>query len=67
MKVAFGSCYGKPGVKSDIFETIASDSPDVFVWLGDASYMSSRDPEYHSDPDAYYKRRLQETWEAKGY
>ena len=37
LKIAFGSCYGK--FDTDIFETIAKDEPDVWIWLGDATYI----------------------------
>ena len=39
IKIAFGSCYGKPGKSNNIFETIAKDEPDVWIWLGDATYI----------------------------
>lgn len=67
INVAFGSCYGKPGYHSDIFSSIVDDSPDLFIWLGDVTYMSSRDPERAKNPAAYYKNRLQETKDAAGY
>lgn len=37
LKIAFGSCYGKTGITSEIFDSIEAD---VFIWLGDASYTS---------------------------
>ena len=37
LKIAFGSCYGK--FDTDIFETIVKDEPDVWIWLGDATYI----------------------------
>jgi hypothetical protein len=36
----FGSCYkGFLGKRDDIFKTIIKESPEIFVWLGDANYL----------------------------
>ena len=39
IRVAFGSCYGIFTHTSDIFETIAAEKADLFVWLGDVAYV----------------------------
>jgi hypothetical protein len=39
LNLTFGSCYGKTGYESSIFDPIAGS--DVFVWLGDASYTDN--------------------------
>lgn len=39
MKITFGSCFQMLDFKSQIFETIAQEDPDVFMWLGDAAYV----------------------------
>ena len=72
IKIAFGSCYGKPGKTSTIFETIGNDGPDVWIWLGDATYIDY-DPitEYMSEIDSstadHARERFKETTEAPGY
>ena len=39
-KFAFGSCYNFFGPKRmDIFKTINNNNPDMFVWLGDVTYL----------------------------
>jgi len=32
----------------DIFETIAADNPDLWIWLGDVSYIDSPDMSFKS-------------------
>jgi hypothetical protein len=36
-RIAFGSCYGKDNLKSDIFDNILKTKPDLWVWIGDAA------------------------------
>ena len=72
IKIAFGSCYGKPGKSNNIFETIGKDEPDVWIWLGDATYIDFDEiTEYMSDinsPTAEHaKARFQDTLNAPGY
>ena len=43
IKLAFGSCYGIRDKKSNIFETIVKDEPDVWIWLGDVAYVDGAD------------------------
>ena len=43
IRIAFGSCYGIRDFKSDIFETIADDKPDLWIWLGDVAYVDGSD------------------------
>lgn len=44
LHIAFGSCYGIFGWESRIFETIAADEPDLFIWLGDVAYLDNPNP-----------------------
>ena len=38
-KIAIGSCYGQfKNTNPRIFESIADDDPDLFIWLGDSIY-----------------------------
>lgn len=37
------------------------------MWLGDVTYMDSRDPQHVTNPEKYYKNRLKDTSEANGY
>ena len=67
IRVAFGSCYGKPGMTSRIFETVVADEPDLFIWLGDVSYVDSSAHLRAVDPDAFYAAQLARTKEAPGY
>ena len=43
LRIAFGSCYGIWDFKSNIFETIVKDKPDVWIWLGDVAYVDADD------------------------
>ena len=43
MRIAFGSCYGIWDFESNIFETIADDQPDLWIWLGDVAYVDAHD------------------------
>ena len=43
LRIAFGSCYGIWDFKSNIFETIVKDKPDVWIWLGDVAYVDAED------------------------
>ena len=38
INISFGSCYGLYDFKKDIFKTITSNSPQLWIWLGDAAY-----------------------------
>ena len=67
MRVAFGSCYGVFDHESDIFETIAKDDPDLFVWLGDVAYIDAPNLSFKPMPIEYIKERFQMTKEAPGY
>jgi phosphodiesterase/alkaline phosphatase D-like protein len=39
LSIAFGSCYGMDNHTSQIFQTISEQSPDLFIWTGDAYYV----------------------------
>ena len=65
-RIAFGSCYGIFDKTSDIFQTIAQDEPDVFVWLGDAAYIDSPQ-DFSPMPATYIKERFQMTKDVPGY
>ena len=39
----------------------------MFIWLGDVTYMDSRDPERSKDPKGYYERRLNDTKNSHWY
>ena len=76
MRIAFGSCYGIEDHKSNIFETIAEDKPDLWIWLGDAAYVDTGDTIWSSlgisSPEGmdvdYVSERLRMTKEdAAGY
>ena len=43
LKIAFGSCYGLFWQSSDIFSPITGEDADVFLWLGDATYIDTPD------------------------
>jgi len=38
-KLTFGSCWGLFDVSSTIFEDIADEESDLWIWLGDAAYL----------------------------
>jgi len=40
--IAFGSCAGMRDLKGPIFKAIADLSPDLWVWMGDAAYVTVR-------------------------
>ncbi len=67
IRVAFGSCYGIFSHKSDIFETVVKDDPDLFVWLGDVAYVDSQTLDFGAMPPEYIKERFQMTKNATGY
>ena len=57
INLAFGSCYGIFSHTSDIFETIADQKPDLFVWLGDVAYVDN--PRHFGPmPADYIRERL---------
>lgn len=48
LKLAFGSCYWNyPNHKLTIFDAIGRDGPDLFMLIGDTSYMGELD--WHSE------------------
>lgn len=64
--MAFGSCYGIFSHQSDIFEQIAADEPDLFVWLGDVAYVDN--PRHFGPmPVDYIQERFTMTKDAPGY
>ena len=64
--MAFGSCYGIFSHTSDIFETIAEERPDLFVWLGDVAYVDN--PRHFGPmPPEYIHERFELTKNAAGY
>ena len=68
MSIAFGSCYGYERT-SDIFETIGKDSPDLFIWTGDAYYVD-KSPSIKKGfivGEADVRNKGRETLDAKGY
>ena len=67
LNISFGSCYGIYDFQSDIFETIAAEKPDLFIWLGDVSYNDSPDLKFHGMSEEYVSKRLALTKSAKGY
>ena len=40
LHITVGSCFDHRQPYQDIFKSIASDNPDVFVWAGDLAYVS---------------------------
>lgn len=43
-KIAFGSCFsGFLSERDDIFKTINSNNPDLFIWMGDLTYLDELD------------------------
>ena len=66
ISVTFGSCYGKTNYESDIFTKIAPLT-DLFIWLGDSSYVSSPNRFKESMPPEYVIGRLNETKATPGY
>lgn len=48
LRVAFGSCAGDWGLDPSqaIFQTVAEQEPDVFLWLGDNHYYSLQEREW---------------------
>ena len=68
LSLAFGSCYGYERT-SDIFQTIAQDSPDLFIWTGDAYYVD-KSPSIKKGyivGDAEVRQKGHETLTAPGY
>ena len=66
LRIAFGSCYGIFSHESDIFNTIAADRPDLFIWLGDVAYVDN--PKHFGPmPIEYIKERFEMTKTAPGY
>ena len=66
LRIAFGSCYGIFDKRTDIFERIAGDEPDLFVWLGDVAYVDN--PRHFGPmPPDYIRERLEMTKQASGY
>lgn len=41
--IAFGSCYDKSRGSSAIFQAVANNQPDLWVWLGDIVYGDTHD------------------------
>lgn len=37
-RIAFGSCYGLVNFYQDIFKSVNTYQPHVWIWLGDAAY-----------------------------
>ena len=70
LRIAFGSCYGIYEKRSDIFDTIATDEPDLFIWLGDVAYVDNLDNYLDFGgpmPPGYIRERLEMTKSAAGY
>ena len=72
LRIAFGSCYGLSFMdhrySSDIFTQISNESPDVFLWLGDAAYID-KSPVFRSGSveKEEIQKRYQNTKDSKGY
>ena len=66
--LTFGSCYGFFDMENEIFETIDKDDSDLWVWLGDVTYL-----DYNSfwgsapQTPANVKYRYDKTKGAQGY
>ena len=67
IRIAFGSCYGKPGRTTSIFETIGREEPDVWIWLGDATYIDMGADKSTTETVEHARARFQETLDAPGY
>jgi alkaline phosphatase D len=72
-KIGFGSCYNYFGPKRmDIFNTINSLNPDMFIWLGDVTYLDDinldiiigKEPIFNKTES---ERRFNETFDNPGY
>ncbi len=37
-RLAFGSCYGLLDYRTDVFKHVNNQSPQLWMWLGDAAY-----------------------------
>ena len=67
LRIAFGTCYGIWDYESNIFEKIADEKPDVWIWLGDVAYVDNPKT-FVGMPAEYVSERLRQTKEdAPGY
>lgn len=61
-RLAFGSCFnGFLKKRMDIFKTILNSDPDVFVWLGDTTYVD--DPGLHFFTGSQFKLNVDQAKE----
>ena len=72
-KISFGSCYNYFGPKRmDVFSTINSLNPDMFIWLGDVVYLDDIDYKLFSGIEPTFnktdsERRFNETFNNPDY
>jgi alkaline phosphatase D len=53
LEISFGSCYGIEDRRNDIFKTISSRSPDIWIWGGDATYVDKKAAIIMKDGEGY--------------